>query len=117
MIKPGMASNVLLSRRLQAQRFDGTLTPATDVKHVEAPVSMDGYFFPAMEFVEWKLPDSHDVIFGKPWFEDLNPQINWQTHEVQIPEKFQFNDVDGPEFSDNINLESTNKCSGLRFNL
>ncbi|KAF4039828.1 hypothetical protein GN244_ATG07984 [Phytophthora infestans] len=40
MIKPGMASNVLLSRRLQAQRFDGTLTPATDVKHVEAPILM-----------------------------------------------------------------------------
>ncbi|POM59129.1 LOW QUALITY PROTEIN: Hypothetical protein PHPALM_36132, partial [Phytophthora palmivora] len=31
MIKPGLASTVLLSR--QAQRFDGTLTPLTDVKH------------------------------------------------------------------------------------
>ncbi|POM77209.1 Hypothetical protein PHPALM_5440 [Phytophthora palmivora] len=55
MIKPGLASTVLLSRSLQAQRFDVTLTPLTDVKQVEAPVSMDGYFFPTMEFVEWKL--------------------------------------------------------------
>ncbi|GMF39303.1 unnamed protein product [Phytophthora fragariaefolia] len=68
MITPGVASNVLLARRIQAQRFDGTLTPATDVKPVVAPESMDGYFFPAMEFVEWKLLDSHDVIFRKPWF-------------------------------------------------
>ncbi|OWZ17152.1 hypothetical protein PHMEG_0008945 [Phytophthora megakarya] len=64
MIKLGLASAVLLSRRFQAQRFDGTLTPPTDVKHVEAPVSMGEYFFPTMEFVEWKLSESHDVIFG-----------------------------------------------------
>ncbi|KAG6584537.1 Retroelement pol Polyprotein [Phytophthora cinnamomi] len=76
MIMPGLASNVLLSRRLQAQCFDGTLTPATDAKHVEAPVTMDGYFFPAIEFVEWKLPESHDVILVKPWFKDYNPQVN-----------------------------------------
>ncbi|GMF46659.1 unnamed protein product [Phytophthora fragariaefolia] len=76
MITPGLAGNVLLASRIQAQRFDGTFTPATDVKHVEAPVSIYGYFFPAMEFVEWKLSDSHDVIFGKPWFQNYNPQVN-----------------------------------------
>ncbi|KAE9315814.1 hypothetical protein PR003_g18892 [Phytophthora rubi] len=102
MITPGLASNVLLSRRLRAQRFDGTLTPAKDVRHVEAPVSMDGYFFLAMEFVEWKLPESHDVIFGKPWFKDHNPQVNWQTEEVVIPDRMQFVDVDGPSFSHNM---------------
>ncbi|OWY97705.1 Retroelement pol Polyprotein [Phytophthora megakarya] len=103
MIKPGLASTVLLSRRLQAQRFDGTLTPPTDVKHVEAPVSMDGYFFPTMEFVEWKLSESHDVIFGEPGFEEFNPQVIWQTEEVTIPERMQFMDVDGPTFTQQLN--------------
>ncbi|POM69824.1 Pol protein [Phytophthora palmivora] len=102
-IKPGLASTVLLSRRLQAQRFDGTLTPLTDVKHVEAPVSMDGHFFPTMEFVEWKLSESHDIIFGKPWFEGFNPQVNWQTEEVVIPERMQFMVVDGHTFTNTLN--------------
>ncbi|KAG6613497.1 Retroelement pol Polyprotein [Phytophthora cinnamomi] len=97
-----LASNVLLSRRLQAQRFDGTLTPATDVKHVEAPVSMDGYFFSAIESVERKLPESHDVILGKPWFKDYNPQVDWQKEEVVIPDRMQFIDVDAPSFSHNL---------------
>ncbi|OWZ03763.1 Retroelement pol Polyprotein [Phytophthora megakarya] len=103
MIKPGLASTVLLSRRLQAHRFDETLTPPTDVKNVEVPATMDGYFFPTMEFVEWKLSESHDVIFGKPWFEEFNPQLNWQTEEVTIPERMQFMDVDGPTFAQQLN--------------
>ncbi|POM67648.1 Hypothetical protein PHPALM_16314 [Phytophthora palmivora] len=75
MIKPGLASTVLLSRRLQAQRFDGTLTPLTDVKQVESPVSMDGYFFPTMEFVEWKLSESFirgKAISGAPIIKGTN---------------------------------------------
>ncbi|GMF17532.1 unnamed protein product [Phytophthora fragariaefolia] len=63
---------------------------------------MDGYFFPAMKFVEWMLPDSHDVIFGKPWFQNYNPQVNWQTEEVVIPDRMQFGDIDGPSFSHNL---------------
>ncbi|OWZ10382.1 Retroelement pol Polyprotein [Phytophthora megakarya] len=85
-----------------AQRFDGTLTPPTDVKHVEAPVSMDGYFFPTMKFVEWKLSESHDVILGKPWFEEFNPQENWQTEEVIIPKRMKLMDVDGPTFTQQL---------------
>ncbi|OWZ12754.1 DNA binding protein, partial [Phytophthora megakarya] len=103
MIKSGLASTVLLSRHLQAQRFNGTLTTPTDVKHVETPVSMDDYFFPTMEFVEWKLSESHDVIFGKLWFEEINPQVNWQTEEVTIPKRMQFMDVNGPTFTQQLN--------------
>ncbi|POM69883.1 LOW QUALITY PROTEIN: Retroelement pol Polyprotein [Phytophthora palmivora] len=101
MIKPGLAGTVLLSRRLQAQRFNGTLTPLTDVKHVEAPVSMDGYFFRMMEFVEWKLSESHD--FWKTVVEEFNPQVNWQMDEVLITERMQFTDVDGPTFTNTLN--------------
>ncbi|GMF31971.1 unnamed protein product [Phytophthora fragariaefolia] len=97
-----LASNVLWARLIQAQRFDGTLTPVTDVKHVEAPVSMDGYFFLATEFGEWKLLDSHDDIFGKPWFQNYNPQVNWQMEEVVITDRMQFVDIDGPSFSHNL---------------
>ncbi|OWZ12973.1 Retroelement pol Polyprotein [Phytophthora megakarya] len=103
MVKPGLASTVLLSRRLQAQRFHGMLTPPTDAKHVEAPASMDGHFFPTMEFVESKRLESHDVIFGKPWFEEFNPQVNWQTKEVIIPERMQFMDVDRPTCTQQLN--------------
>ncbi|ETK95855.1 hypothetical protein L917_01217 [Phytophthora nicotianae] len=85
-IKPGFATAVFLSNRLQAQRFDGTLTPATHVKHVEASVCLDGYFFPTMEVIEWKFPESHDGTFGKPWFEAYNPQVNWQTQEICLRE-------------------------------
>ncbi|KAG6610912.1 Retroelement pol Polyprotein [Phytophthora cinnamomi] len=63
---------------------------------------MDGYFFPAIEFVEWKLPESHDVILGKPWFKDYNPQVDWQKEEVVIPDRMQFIDVDAPSFSHNL---------------
>ncbi|GMF36709.1 unnamed protein product [Phytophthora fragariaefolia] len=116
MITPGLAINVLFARRIQAQRFDGTLTPATDVKHVEAPVSMDGYFFPAMEFVEWKLPDSHDVIFGKPWFQNYNPQVNWQTEEVVRPDRMQFVDIDGPSFSHNLKEGEYEQVFRVKYN-
>ncbi|POM79630.1 Retroelement pol Polyprotein, partial [Phytophthora palmivora] len=64
---------------------------------------MDGYFFPTMEFVEWKLSESHDVKFGKLWFEEFNPQVNWQTELVVIPERMQFMDVGGPTFTNTLN--------------
>ncbi|KAF1331550.1 Retroelement pol polyprotein, partial [Globisporangium splendens] len=103
LIKPGIASKVLCSRRIQAQRFDGTVTPFKTVKEVEATVKLRETTFPAMKFVEWNLPDGHDVIFGKPWFSRYNPRIDWRSHTLAFPDQTCLDYIDGSTFSRRMN--------------
>ncbi|DBA01720.1 TPA: hypothetical protein N0F65_010130 [Lagenidium giganteum] len=85
MIRPGLAEKGTAVRQTQIQRFDGTWTQPAPMKEVEAQVTMDGHDFGNMEFTEHTLSDNHDVIFGKPWFTQHQPQIDLRTHEVKIP--------------------------------
>uniref|UniRef100_A0AAV1UBL4 Uncharacterized protein n=1 Tax=Peronospora matthiolae TaxID=2874970 RepID=A0AAV1UBL4_9STRA len=51
-----------------------------------------------MQFAEWDLPDTHDLIFGQPWFTMYNPQINWRTQQIEVAAHTTFEYVDGPTF-------------------
>ncbi|CAI5707264.1 unnamed protein product [Peronospora effusa] len=58
--------------------------------------------FPRMQFTEWDLPDTHDLIFGQPWFTKYNPQIDWRTQQIQVETHTTFEDVDGPTFQEKL---------------
>uniref|UniRef100_A0AAV1TGI5 CCHC-type domain-containing protein n=1 Tax=Peronospora matthiolae TaxID=2874970 RepID=A0AAV1TGI5_9STRA len=98
LIKPGLASTVLSEQMVQARRFDGTWTSNQPTKRVEDTILIDGMEFPKMQFTEWDLPDTHDLIFGQPWFTMYNPQINWRTQQTEVAAHTAFKDVDGPTF-------------------
>ena len=54
--------------------------------------------FPNMRFTEWELPESHDIIFGQPWFMQFNPQIHWRSQLIEVAASTQLTEVDGPIF-------------------
>ena len=54
--------------------------------------------FPKIQFTEWDLPDTHDFIFGQPWYTMYNPQVNWRTQQIEVAAHATFDDVDGPTF-------------------
>ncbi|CAI5714125.1 unnamed protein product [Peronospora farinosa] len=98
LIRPGLASKVLSEQKVQARRFDGTWTPSHPTKRVEDTIYIEGMEFPRMQFTEWDLPDTHDLIFGQPWFTKYNPQIDWRTQQIQVATHTTFEDVDVPTF-------------------
>ena len=58
--------------------------------------------FPRMQVTEWNLPDTHDLIFGQPWFTKYNPQIDWRTQQIKVAGHAKFEDVDGPTFQERM---------------
>lgn len=67
-----------------------------------------------MPFIEWDLSESHDVIFGKHWFTEYNPQINWRTHEVQTPQNATVVEMDGPRFLQKLRKGDFHKIFRVR---
>ena len=55
-----------------------------------------------MKFTEWNLPNTHDLIFGQPWFTMYSPQIHWRTQKIEVAAHTTFDDVDGPTFQAKI---------------
>ena len=84
-VRPGLATDVIAEGQTQVERFDGSLTSVKKMKKCRGTVVAKGMEFRDLVFTEWELPQSHDVIFGKPWFTKYQPEINWRTHEVSIP--------------------------------
>ncbi|CAI5728185.1 unnamed protein product [Peronospora farinosa] len=74
LIRPGLASKVLSEQKVQARRFDGTWTSSHPTKRVEDTIYIEGMEFPRMQFTEWDLPNTHDLIFGQPWFTKKTPE-------------------------------------------
>ncbi|KAE8972972.1 hypothetical protein PR002_g26345 [Phytophthora rubi] len=83
-IRKGLSTNVLRRKQAKAERFDGSTTTVQWINEVQESIDFDGFILADMVFSEWDLPPSHDVIFGKPFFDEYNPVINWRTHEVQL---------------------------------
>ncbi|TMW66815.1 hypothetical protein Poli38472_014127 [Pythium oligandrum] len=85
LIRPGLAKKVLGTRHVQLEAFDGSLQ-SQEVKKVQADVSMEGHVFKDQNFTEWnKMSEKHDVILGKPWHYEFQPNVNWRTNEVSFP--------------------------------
>lgn len=85
-IRPGIAKKIVKVAATKVERFDGTLTATKLIRRCKGDVTMGNYEFKDLEFTEWELPPSHDIIFGKPWFTKYQPQVNWRTHEVELPQ-------------------------------
>nr|CCA26867.1 putative retroelement pol polyprotein [Albugo laibachii Nc14] len=102
LIKPGLASKARSVQKVQARRFDGTWTSSQTTKRVQDTILMEGMEFPKMQFTEWDRPDTHDLIFGQPWFTKYNSQIDWRTQQIEVADHTKFEDVDGPTFQDKM---------------
>uniref|UniRef100_A0AAV1U0I3 CCHC-type domain-containing protein n=1 Tax=Peronospora matthiolae TaxID=2874970 RepID=A0AAV1U0I3_9STRA len=114
LIKPGLASTVLSEQMVQARRCDGTWTSSQPTKQVEDTILIDGMEFPMMQFTEWDLPDTHDLIFGQPWFTMYNPQIIWRTQQIEVAAHTTFKDVDGPTFHAKMTRGAYEEISQLK---
>ncbi|KAF1314306.1 Retroelement pol polyprotein, partial [Globisporangium splendens] len=84
LIQRGLVKKVLNTAVIEAQGFDGRRTKK-QVNEVEASCQVQDKKFEAMQFTEWDLPNSHDVIFGQPWFVEHNPIIDWRMQTIQLP--------------------------------
>ena len=49
-----------------------------------------------MYFIEWSIPHTHDVLFGKPQLVKYNPNIDWHGNSILYSEDS--NGVDEDEF-------------------
>jgi hypothetical protein len=85
LIRPGIVQKVKSVSDMQLVSYDGSTRKLKDVKTVEADVNLGGMWFPGQEFTESELSSAQDVILGKPWFAQFEPQVNWRTNEVSFP--------------------------------
>nr|CCA26000.1 retrotransposon protein putative [Albugo laibachii Nc14] len=85
-----------------ARRFDGTWTSRQATKRVEDTIRMEVMEFPKMQFTEWDLPDTHDLIFGQSWFTKYNPKIDWCTQQIEVADHTKFEDVECPTFQEKM---------------
>ena len=115
LIKPDLASKILSAQKVQARRFDGTWTSSQPTNRVEDTVRIDGMEFPRMQLMEWDLMDTHDLIFGQPWFTKYNPRIDWRSQHVEVEAHTKFEDVDGPTFQENLNSGAYEEIYQLKF--
>nr|CCA19863.1 AlNc14C80G5273 [Albugo laibachii Nc14] len=76
LIKLGLATKFLSAKKEQARRFDGTWTSSQPTNRVEDTSRIEGMVFPMMQFTEWDLPNTLDLIYGQPWLNKYNPQID-----------------------------------------
>ena len=67
-----------------------------------------------MQFMEWNLPDTHDLIFGQPWFTKYNPRIDWRTQQIEVEAHMKFEYVDGPTFQEKMNCEAYEEIYQLK---
>jgi hypothetical protein len=83
MCRPGLGKNVLREKEVSVEGFDGYMTKPTVVNEVCETLKFDGWTFKDLVMTEWDLGHKKiDVILGKPWFHQFNPQIDWIQHKV-----------------------------------
>ncbi|KAF1334823.1 Retroelement pol polyprotein, partial [Globisporangium splendens] len=87
LIDSGASTNLI-------QRFDGRRTKK-QANEVEASCQVQDKKFEAMQFTEWDLPKSHDVIFDQSWFVEHNPIIDWRKQTFQLPEDASLRECSG----------------------
>ncbi|KAF1326243.1 Retroelement pol polyprotein, partial [Globisporangium splendens] len=101
LIQRGLVKKVLNTAVIEAQGFDGRRTKK-QVNEVEASCQVQDKKFEAMQFTEWDLPNSHDVIFGQPWFVKHNPIIDWRKQTFALPEDTSVHERSGSEICSKI---------------
>ncbi|KAF1325142.1 Retroelement pol polyprotein, partial [Globisporangium splendens] len=101
LIQRGLVKKVLNTAVIEAQGFDGRRTKK-QVNEVEASCQVQDKKFEAMQFTEWDLPNSHDVIFGQPWFVEHNPIIDWRKQTFALPEDTSVHERSGSEICSKI---------------
>ncbi|KAF1328523.1 Retroelement pol polyprotein, partial [Globisporangium splendens] len=101
LIQRGLVKKVLNTAVIEAQGFDGRRTKK-QVNEVEASCQVQDKKFEAMKFMEWDLPNSHDVIFGQPWFVKHNPIIDWRKQTFALPEDTSVHERSGSEICSKI---------------
>ncbi|KAF1327470.1 Retroelement pol polyprotein, partial [Globisporangium splendens] len=80
----------------------GASTNLIQPNEVEASCQVQDKKFEAMQFTEWDLPNSHDVIFGQPWFVKHNPIIDWRKQTFALPEDTSVHERSGSEICSKI---------------
>ncbi|KAF1319757.1 Retroelement pol polyprotein, partial [Globisporangium splendens] len=101
LIQRGLVKKVLNTAVIEAQGFDGRRTKK-QVNEVEASCQVQDKKFEAMQFTEWDLPNSHDVIFGQPWFAKHNPLIYRRKQTFALPEDTSVHERSGSEICSKI---------------
>ncbi|KAF1317106.1 polyprotein, partial [Globisporangium splendens] len=93
LIQRGLVKEVLNTAVIKAQGFDGRRTKK-QVNEVEASCQVQDKKFEAMQFTEWDLPNSHDVIFGQPCGSEICSKIkNAEYEELFVVKVSAVNDI------------------------
>jgi hypothetical protein len=83
MCRPGLGKNIVCTKEVSVEGFDGYTSKPTTVNEVCETLKFEGWTFKDLVMTEWDLGHKDiDVILGKPWFYQYNPQIDWKDHKV-----------------------------------
>ena len=66
------------------RRFDGSIIKQK-CRILTETISFDSFVFDNVEFTEWPLNQTFDIILGQPWLRRFNPVIDWRTSTISFP--------------------------------
>lgn len=83
-LHPGLACHEIVTYNVNAERFDGTVTRAREVRRCTEDIVFEGNVYPSVPFIEWPLSAQQDVILGSPWLSQFNPRIDWTKQTLEF---------------------------------